>query len=172
MNILKIFIRFADSISSWTGRIFCWAVVVLTLLTFIEIVMRRLFDSPTIWSFEICKQIDGIYFMILGAYGLMHGAHVSIDIIYARLSKRKKAVLDVISYILFFFPFNIVIFWKGFEYAKRSWDLLEKADGFFAIPVYPVKTFIPLAALLLIIQGLAIFIKKFYFATKLKEIDL
>lgn len=160
MRLIKAYTRIADSINEWIGRIFSWLVLILMLFTVLEVVMRRLFNSPTIWSFETCIQIYAFNFMIAAAYTLLHGSHVSIDILYEKLSIKRKAIVDIISYILFFFPFTIIILWKGYDFARMSWETNETSWSVFAPPLYYIKTVIPITGLLLIIQGISIFIKK------------
>ncbi|MCK9230961.1 MAG: TRAP transporter small permease subunit [Syntrophales bacterium] len=152
--------RLIDSVSEWTGRIFIWLIVPLTLLSVFEIIMRRFFGSPTIWSFEVITQTYGIYFMIVASYGLLHKSHVAIDIVTMHMFEAKRAVLDLIGYFVFFFPFTIVCFWKSFLYALESWSMWETSWSAFAPPLYPIKSFMALAFLLLIIQGISEVIKK------------
>jgi len=167
---MKKFLKFLDNISEWTGKIFCWTVVILTLLVVIEVIMRYCFNRPTLCNFEITVQLYAFHFMIVAAYTLLHGSHVSVDIIYSKFSKKSQAILDIISYLIFFFPFCMVILWKGIMLAARSWSLLETSWSACASPIYPIKTVIPLTAILLILQGLAIFIKKLHMVIKEEEI--
>ena len=160
MEILKKYIKAVDSISEWAGRIFSWSIVLLVLITVFEVISRRFLNSPSIWSFDISKQLYSFHFMIAASYALLYGSHVSVDILYNYLSKRKKAFLDIFCYLIFFFPFNLVLLWKGFEYAKRSWMMHEVTRGVLNFPVYPIKTIIPLTALFLLVQGSAIFIRR------------
>jgi len=157
---LKKVLHFIDIVSEWTGRIFSWMIVVLTLLVVLEVVLRRFFGRPTIWNFEVTKQLYAFHFMIVSAYALLWKAHVAIDIIYERLSQKTKAICDVITYIIFFFPFLSVWLYQGIKYAARSWAIYETSWSVFGPPLYPIKTVIPVTAFLLLIQGIAIFIRK------------
>jgi TRAP-type mannitol/chloroaromatic compound transport system permease small subunit len=154
--------RFCDAISEWTGRIFGWVIVPLVLLTVMEVTLRRFFGAPTIWSFEVLKQLYGLHFMIVAAYGLLYGSHVSVDVFTMVLKKRTAAILDLISYALFFFPFVIVCIWQGYSFAARSWAMKETTWSVFAPPVYPIKTVIILSFILLLIQGISEIIKRIY----------
>jgi len=151
-----------DSISEWTGRIFSWTVVVLTVLVVLEVVMRRLLNRPTIWNFEVTIQLYAFFFMIVAAYALYHRSHVAVDILYQKFSRKTQAILDVITYCLFFFPFLIVLLYEGTKFAANSWAVKEKSWSVFAPPLYPIKTVIPLMALLLLLQGLAVFIRQLH----------
>lgn len=162
MHFAKKISGFCDAINEWTGRIFSWVVVPLVLLTVMEVILRRFVGSPTIWSFEVLKQLYGLHFMVVAGFGLLYSSHVSVDVFTIALSKKKKAVLDIISYVLFFFPFCIVCIWQGYFFAERSWAMKETTWSVFAPPVYPIKTVIIISFILLLIQGISEVIKRVY----------
>jgi TRAP-type mannitol/chloroaromatic compound transport system permease small subunit len=163
---MKKFVDFLDSISEFTGKYCAWTVVVLMLLVVFEVIMRRFLNSPTIWSFEITIQLYAFLFMITAAYGLLHDSHVSVDIVYERFGARPKAVLDVISYLIFFYPFMIVLLVKSIPYVSKSWAVYEKSWSAFAPPLYPIKTVIPITVILLLLQGTSKFIRQLHMAIK------
>jgi TRAP-type mannitol/chloroaromatic compound transport system permease small subunit len=104
--------------------------------------------------------------MILGAYTLQVGRHISVDIIVERFSKRTRAILDILLYLVFFFPFMIVLLVESTAFARESWKILETSFSVFAPPIYPIKTVIPITALLLLLQGICLFYRKFIFVVK------
>ena len=152
--------NFADTINEWTGRIFSFTLVILAAVVVIEVILRKGFNSPTIWSFDLSKHLFAFLFMIVAGYTLLHEGHVAIDIFSKHFSERTQAKLEIISYLLFFFPFWLVVLWEGTKFAAMSWQILETGWGLFPIPLYPIKTIIPLTALLLCLQGLATLIRK------------
>lgn len=170
MKLIRLYIRMANSVNEWVGNIFSWLVAVVMILTVAEIIMRRLWDAPTIWSFETCTQLFGAHFMIPAGFALLHGSHVAVDIVYNTFSVRKRAILDIVSYIIFFFPFNVVLLAYGIKFAGMSWATWETSWSVFAPPLYPLKTVIPVTAGLLLLQGLAIFIQKIHLALEGEEL--
>jgi TRAP-type mannitol/chloroaromatic compound transport system permease small subunit len=82
------------------------------------------------------------------------------------MARRKRALLDIITYLLFFFPFIWVFLYEGIKFAQNSWAMRETMWGMFQIPIYPIKTVIPITAFLLLVQGLAIFIRQLYLLIK------
>ena len=154
---MEAFLNFMEHINEWAGRIFSWVVAVLTIIVVLEVVLRYCFNSPTVCNFEITKQLYGFYFMIVAGYTLLHGSHVSVDIFYERLSKRNRGILDLVSYVVFFFPFCIVMMIYGTCFAADSWRLLETSWSACGCPLYPIKTVVPVSFLLITIQGLVIF---------------
>ena len=162
----EIFVKRLDSISEWAGRIFSWILAPLMGLVVFEVIVRRLFNAPTIWTFETSKFLFGALFMLVASYALLHKSHVMIDILRMRWSPRTQTIVDVVAYVIFFFPFVGVILWWGTRYAITSWSTLEASWSIFHPPLYPIKTVIPVAAALLIIQGISDFVKRLVFVIK------
>lgn len=156
---LKTVLKGMDQVSEWTGRIFVWLVIPLTIVVFFEVISRRFFNAPHIWATEVSDYIYGPHFMLVAAYTLLHQAHVRIDIIYQRFSPRTRGILDLITYAVFFFPFCIIVFQQGLIYAWTSWSIGETSESA-ALRVVPlIKTAIPITFALLLIQGLAIYLR-------------
>lgn len=167
---MRKFLQIIDNISEWTGRIFSWIIVVLTILVILEVILRRFLGRPTIWNFEVTIQLYAFHFMIVSAYALLYKSHVAIEILYGRFSQKTRAICDVITYATLFFPFLLVWLYQGIKYAAKSWAMHETSWSVFAPPLYPIKTVIPLAAFLLLIQGFAVFVRQLYIAVKEKEL--
>lgn len=158
MQKIDAALRVVDHISEWSGRLISFLVFPLVLMVVYEVTLRYLFSAPTLWAHDLSCMIFGTIFLIGGAYTLRHDAHVNVDILYRRLSPRGQAILDLFTYV-FFFIFCGALFWKGIGMAIRSWQLLEVTQSLGHIPVYPAKTIIPLAALLILLQGGAKYIR-------------
>jgi TRAP-type mannitol/chloroaromatic compound transport system permease small subunit len=108
--------------------------------------------------------------MLVAAFTLLYQSHVSIDIIYGRFSPRTRGILDILTHLIFFFPFCIIVFTQGIVFAQTSWLIGETSDSA-ALRVVPlVKTVIPITFGLLLLQGLANFIRSIRLAVKGKEI--
>ncbi len=148
------------------GKLASWAIIPLMLIMVFEVVTRRVLNHPTVWTFETSTQLYGLHFMILAAYTLQLGRHISVDIIISRLAKRTRAFIDVVLYLVFFFPFIIVLLIEGTSFAMESWKFMETSFTVFAPPVYPIKTIIPITALMLLLQGICIFYRRVCYVLK------
>lgn len=162
MIMIRKFERGIDAVTEWTGKICSWTVLILMCVMVFEVITRRFLNKPTIWTFETSTQMYSFHFMMLAAYTLLHGKHISVDIFVHRFSSKIRAYIDLVTYALFFFPFMAVIFYQGFHYARVSWEIREVSYTVFAPPLYPIKTVIPVVAGLLLLQGLSQFIKRVY----------
>jgi len=151
-----------DKIDNWIGKIFSYTLLVLLFLVVLEVVQRRFFNQPTAWSFDLTKMLFGAHFMITSSFVLLHKGHISVDLISHAFSKKTNHLLNVIGYLIFYFPFTISMLITGTKFAANSWMRLETTfSTSIPIPLYPIKTVIPITAVLLILQGLSVFIKEF-----------
>jgi len=169
-QMLKSILTFIDNVSEWTGRVFVWLIIPLTLVVVYEVVARRVFNAPHIWATEVTNYLYGPHFMLVAAYTLLHQAHVRIDIIYAKFSARTRGILDIITNLVFFFPFCTIVFYQGIIFAQTSWSIGETSESA-ALRILPlIKTVIPVTFALLLIQGLANFIRSIMLVAKGREI--
>src|SRR5438477_7415018 len=149
-------IRAVDRVSYFSGKAFAWLILALTLVVSIEVFKRYILNAPTAWIFDFTNMLYGTLFMMCGAYTLAQGGHVRADFVYSYLRPRAQASLDLALYFLFFLPGIAGLIYAGFDYAADSWRIGEHstitAEG---PPVYHFKSVIPIAGILVMIQGLA-----------------
>jgi TRAP-type mannitol/chloroaromatic compound transport system permease small subunit len=165
---MEKFLHTIDRINEKTGKAISYLILFLVGVILYEIFVRYLFNSPTIWAHETSQMIYGAYVILLGGYVLQRGGHVNVDIFYHRFKPRTRAVIDIFTWLLFFY-FCGMLFLKGGEMAWDSFKVLETEPTVFAPPVYPIKMMIPLGALLILLQGLAKFIRDLTLAITGKE---
>ncbi|HMR33877.1 MAG TPA: TRAP transporter small permease subunit [Geminicoccaceae bacterium] len=153
---MRAFVRFVDQLSLGIGHAFAWCIVILTLAITWEVVARYAFRAPTVWAFDISYMMYGALFFMAGAYTLSRGGHVRGDIFYRMWAPATQAKLDLVLYILFFFPGVLALVYAGFGQAAQSWRYGEVSVYSPAnIPVSPLRTLVPLGAALLALQGVA-----------------
>ena len=149
-------IRIVDLISYWSGKAFAWLIVALTFVVSIEVFKRYILNAPTAWIFDFNNMLYGTLFMICGAYTLAAAGHVRADFIYGSMRPRAQAALDLLLYVVFFIPCMLGLIYAGSGFAADSWRIGEHstvtAEG---PPVYHFKTVIPIAGVLVMLQGLA-----------------
>ena len=153
---MNSFIKFSDSLSIAMGKAFSWCIVILMGGTVYEVVMAYVFNHPTLWNFDFSMQMYGAILMMAGAYTLATEAHVRGDVIYRLFKVTTQAKIDLVLYFVFFFPGVFALAGYGYPYAMLAWKIQETSWSSPAqIQIYMVKTMIPLAGTLLIIQGIS-----------------
>lgn len=118
-----------DALSTWVGKAFAWSIVVLTLAIVWEVFSRYVLKTPTDWAFDVSYMLYGTLFMMAGAYTLSRNGHVRGDFLYRQWSPRTQAGLDLVLYVLFFFPGILALIYAGFGFAKMSWMFNEHSSN-------------------------------------------
>ncbi|HET7912587.1 MAG TPA: TRAP transporter small permease subunit [Pseudolabrys sp.] len=145
-----------DRVVSGVGRAVSWLVLVVVLLQFALVVARYLFGLGSIWLTETVIYAHAAVFMLAAAWTLGVGGHVRVDVFYAEASGQTKALIDLLGALLLLLPFMLVLVWLSVPYAARSWAILEHSQEASGLPlVFVLKTFIPVFALLMALQGVA-----------------
>ena len=145
-----------DRISAWSGKLFAWTVVMLTLLVCFDVTMRYVLNAPNQWVFDVAYILYGLLFMMAGAYTLSRNGHVRADMVYRTLPPRTQAWFDLVLYIVFFVPGISALVYAGIEFTQASWEMKEVSSVTSSgVPVYPFKLAIPVAGGLLLLQGIA-----------------
>lgn len=143
-----------DKLSTWLGHIFAWAIVVLTLSITWEVFSRYVLNQPHAWMFDFQIMMYGTLFMMAGAYTLSKNGHVRGDVLYGFFQPRTQAWVDLILYVLFFLPGIIALTWAGWTFAAEAVAIREQTFSAEPLPIYPFKAVIPVAGLMLLLQGL------------------
>jgi TRAP-type mannitol/chloroaromatic compound transport system permease small subunit len=159
-------IAFADRIDRLTtlvGRAVAWLALVIVLLQFALVVARYAFGLGSIWLTETVIYANAALFLLASAWTLRVGGHVRVDVFYAHASKRAQAIVDLIGALALLLPFALVLIWLSVPYVARAWAVLERSQEASGLPlVFVLKSFIPLFAMLMGLQGAAQAVRAFH----------
>ena len=147
-----------DTTNQWVGRIASWLLLPLCLLVTMEVILRYIFNSPTSWSWEVSKQMLAAIAALGAGYTLLRHGHIGVDVLAARLSQKKKAILELITMPLFLVSITIVL-WKTGAVALWSLGIQETTAGIFNPPFYYIRFVITVGVFFLLLQGVAEFIR-------------
>ncbi|MEZ5603877.1 MAG: TRAP transporter small permease subunit [Burkholderiaceae bacterium] len=154
--MLQKFLFTIDRFSMAVGHAFAWSILILTLGTSYEVFMRYVLNDPTSWAFDMSYILYGGLFIMSGAYALSRNAHVRGDVVFRLLRPRVQATIELILYIIFFYPGVTSLIVAGYGYAHDSFGYKEvSVNSPVGVPVWQLKALIPLAGLMLFIQGIA-----------------
>jgi TRAP-type mannitol/chloroaromatic compound transport system permease small subunit len=156
---IKKFISLVDAASEKTGKAVSLLIILIMVITMIEVVARYAFNSPTMWAWPINRQLFGVFILFGGAYTLLYGGHIRVEVLYNRFSPKMKSIARLIA-LACFLVFIGVLVWQGALMAGISLMSGERASGTFNIPLYPFKILIPIAAFLFLLEGIADFLRR------------
>lgn len=155
--------------NDWVGRIVGFLVYPIMLVLVFEVMMRYVFDSPTIWAHETSCMLFGAHFVIGGAYALRWKAFVNVEVFYQFFRTRARAIVDLCTWTMFY-AFVGTLLWQGIPWAWDSLSVLEYSNSTWGPPLWPVKLTIPLAAALVLLQGTTKTIRDLYAAVTGREL--
>ena len=145
--------------------------VPLILSNVVEVLMRYVWEEPTVWAADMTVMTYGSLFMLGAAYTLREGAHVRTDIFWDGFSGRTKGLIDSVSYLLLFLPVMGVLFAISIDDFFYSYSINERSTlGLWQPIVWPFRGVIPLSAALLFLQGISELLKALYAVRTGKEL--
>jgi TRAP-type mannitol/chloroaromatic compound transport system permease small subunit len=147
---------FIDRLSMWAGKTFAWCIIILTFGVSYEVFVRYALGAPTTWSYDISYMMYGALFLMAGAYTVSRNGHVRGDFLYRLWPQRVQAIVDLVLYLLFYLPGIGALIYAGTHFSRMSWRFGEVSVFSPAnIPIFPMKTLIPIAGVLLLLQGIS-----------------
>ncbi|MDD5288616.1 MAG: TRAP transporter small permease subunit [Dehalococcoidales bacterium] len=169
MQIIKKILSLIDGLSQWSGVFLAPLVMVYLVIIIYEIVSRYVFNAPTRWAHELGTYIFGAQFILAGAYCFWRGGMVNVEIIYEKLSRRGKAIMDIVTFVL---PLMIclVMVRYGWNFFLAALKINEHSNTTWGPPLYPLRMMIPVGAALLLLQTTAKFVRDIYLAVTGKEL--
>ncbi|WP_054032240.1 TRAP transporter small permease subunit [Desulfatitalea tepidiphila] len=148
-NLLNVI----ESISEWSGKIVSYLVWIGAIMLSWEVVARYWFNAPTVWAHGYSQRIFGTYFIMVGAFTLLRGGHVRVDLITSQFSFRVRKVFDLVNYS-FLILWAGVLIREGWLFFLDSWSVREVDEMVLAHPVYPIKFMLLFGAILIFLQAI------------------
>ena len=164
MRALLRFAHWIDNLSEVLGRVAIFLTLLLVVVGFYNVVARyvgrTIGQNLSSNSFiEIQWYLFSIIFFLMFAYNLRHDVNVRVDFLYAKWGAKRKAWIDLFGTLLFLIPFCIMGIWVTINPVLFSWRLWEMSPDPGGLPRAPIKTFIIVAFVLLLLQAIAQAIK-------------
>jgi TRAP-type mannitol/chloroaromatic compound transport system permease small subunit len=160
---MRLALSLADGIDRLTaalGRAAAWLALAIVLVQFGLVVARYVFSVGSVPVTESVIYGQALLVTLTTAWTLAAGGHVRVDIFYAEAPPRRRAWVDLVGTLVLLLPFMLTLFLLSAPYALRSWAILERSQETGGLPlVFVLKTLIPVFALLMALQGVALAIR-------------
>lgn len=177
MPILLTLSTGIDRINEKIGAFSCWLILLCTIISAVNALMRYGFNYSSNAYTEIQWYLFAAVFLLAASWTLKEGAHVRIDLIAGKLSVRTQAYIDIFGALFMLIPVSVLIVYYGWTALMSSWGLeTQWIAGFIPWPVkpeyssdaggllrWPVKLLVPVAFAMLIAQGVSEIIKRIAF---------
>lgn len=114
-----------DALTERIGRAVVWLVLLVALLSAGNAFMRYGFSYSSNAYLEAQWYIFSLIFLLGGSYALNHNAHVRIDLLFGRFSRRTQAWIDVVGTVLFLLPMALGLIYLSWPWAMNSLSIRE-----------------------------------------------
>ena len=154
MSKLAAFVRWGEAVNYHIGEWVKWLTLATVLICATVVFIRYALHAGLIWLQDLYVWIHGAVFMLGAGYTFMLNKHVRVDIYYATLAPRRQAWFDMVSTVVFLFPWIIVLGWYGWPYVAASFALLEPSSQVGGMPgLYVLKATILAFCVLMGLHG-------------------
>jgi TRAP-type mannitol/chloroaromatic compound transport system permease small subunit len=169
VNALLKLSALIDRINEAVGKVVMWLVLAAVLISAGNAIMRKAFSIGSNAYLEIQWYLFAAVFMLGVGYVMLKNAHVRIDFVSARLSKRTNALIDAIGIVVFTIPLSIIMVDLGWPLFARAWDSGEMSQNAGGLIRWPVMLLIPAGFTILMLQAVSELIKRVAFLQGLRD---
>lgn len=163
MNPLLKLSGLIDKLTELIGKGTIWLVLVVTLISAFNAMMRyTIHYSSNAWL-EVQWQLFSVIFLLMAGYALLKNVHVRIDLVFGHLSPRTQSIIDIIGTLLFLAPMVIMTIWLSIPLIENSIAIDEQSANAGGLPLWPIKIMLPVGFGLLLLQALSELIKRIGF---------
>ena len=152
--------RGIDAFTRWTGKRLAWLILVAVIVSAVNAIVRKTFDTSSNSWLELQWVLFSIVFLLCSPWTLLDNEHIRIDIVNQMLPKRVRDSIDVIGHALFLLPLTIVMIITGGPFFLRSFQINEQSGNAGGLPQWPAKSLIVIAFTILLLQGVSELIKR------------
>jgi len=160
LNALLPLARAIDAMNRWIGKRVAWLILAAVLVSAINAVVRKAFDTSSNSWLELQWVLFSIVFLLCSPWTLLDNEHIRIDIVNQLLPKPVRNAIDVVGHAFFLLPLCIIMVTTGIPFFWRSWLIDEQSGNAGGLPQWPSKSLLMIAFALLFLQGLSELIKR------------
>lgn len=160
MRALLAISRVVDAVTGFAGYHVRWLILVAVIVSALNAIIRKTFDTSSNAWLELQWLLFGAVFLLAAAYTLQKNAHVRIDVLSNRLSKRTRDIVDLLGHLFMLAPMTVIILWLSYPYFVESYLGGEVSNNAGGLPVWPAKFLIFAGFLLLFLQMISEVVKR------------
>jgi TRAP-type mannitol/chloroaromatic compound transport system permease small subunit len=159
-----------DAAQERFGRAVSWVTFLMVAVVFLDVISRYALRTTFVFVQEAEWYLFSIVYLLAAGYTMLHDEHVRVDILYSKLSPRRKARRDLILLFVFFYPSCLLVIWTTWPFFRNAVSVLEGSPDPGGIPArWALKGVIIVGFAILLIQGFSQTVKSFYVAMGWEE---
>jgi TRAP-type mannitol/chloroaromatic compound transport system permease small subunit len=154
-----------DKFNELVGKLVMWLVLGAVIISAGNATLRKAFDIGSNAWLEIQWYLFAAVFMLGVGYVMLKNAHVRIDFISSKLSKRTNAIIDAVGIVVFTIPLSLILIDLGWPVFQRTFDTGEMSQNAGGLIRWPVWFLLPAGFSILLAQAVSELIKRIAFIT-------
>ena len=127
-SLLKLS-RGIDAFTSWTGKRLAWLILVAVIVSAVNAIVRKVFDTSSNSWLELQWVLFSVVFLLCSPWTLLDNEHIRIDIVNQMLPKRVRDSIDVVGHVVFLMPLCIIMIITGGPFFMRSVEINEQSGN-------------------------------------------
>lgn len=160
MKVINAICKGIDKVNDILGQVFSVLSLGILAVIIIEVVLRRLFNSPQIWTQDLIVMLFACYIILICAYGFQKKAFVAVDVLFAQLPKLAQHILHLVTYVIFLVPFVLALLPVSWSFFLKAYTTGEQTYSVWAAPTWPVKLCLFVGLLLMAVQSVSEILKQ------------
>lgn len=152
--------RLIDWLNIKIGLTIGWLVLLTTLISAYNAVVRKAFDISSNGLLEIQWYLFAAVFLLGAAYTLQQNAHIRIDVLSSRFSEKTRAWVDIVGHVFFTLPLIGFVLLSAWDFTYQSYSIGEYSPDPGGLIRWPAKGLIVAGFFLLGLQVISEIIKK------------
>jgi TRAP-type mannitol/chloroaromatic compound transport system permease small subunit len=152
--------RGIDAFTRWTGKRLAWLIVAAVIISAVNAIIRKTFDTSSNSWLELQWVLFSIVFLLCSPWTLLDNEHIRIDIVNNALPKKVRNVIDLVGHLFFLIPLCIVMIVTGVPFFQRSMQINEQSGNAGGLPQWPAKSLIMIGFAMLLVQAISELIKR------------
>ncbi|NEY88774.1 TRAP transporter small permease subunit [Tabrizicola oligotrophica] len=152
--------RAIDRLSEAIGKSVMWLILLAIIISAINAVVRKLFNTSSNAWLEAQWYLFGAAFLLASAMTLKQNEHIRIDIVYGMFSRRRQHWIDLFGHVVFLLPFAVLMAWMLVPYAWQAWQIGQISTNAGGLIIWPARALLAAGFILLVAQAISEIIKK------------
>ena len=152
--------RGIDAFTRWTGKRLAWLILLAVVVSALNAVIRKMFDTSSNSWLELQWVLFSIVFLLCSPWTLLDNEHIRIDIVNNLLPKQVRSGIDILGHAFFLLPLTVVMIITGGPFFLRSFEINEQSGNAGGLPQWPAKSLVIVGFAFLLVQGISELIKR------------
>lgn len=156
--VIRSYVSLMDRLAEFIGAFAKYLIYLMIGVLLFDVVSDKAFGFVQNWTVETAQFTLAAFYFLAGPKTLKDDSHVRLDLIYANLSDRTKAWIDMITIWIVTFYLSVML-WGSISSLQYSWATNQRLPSLWAPSLVPIKVLMTVCLVLMILQCFAIFFK-------------